>query len=248
MKTTTQAFLLAAALAVTSPAVPQAAYAQQSSTRPTTMQAQQQVAARYDIRNLRREMGLPEGTGPFVTVPVRVKPNPAVNQYKTYEITIDAGLLQVGKLTADEIKEAEAKLGRALTPQERELSRITRETVAFIQQFNIEIYMTPEEMKRHIDMYRNDDPAKLRMIRDSFRADITKREANTSVIVATTTHLIDYHGMEQIGVTIRNGETVRLLKAVVEAKEACKRELMKSPRAENNVQNKAESAPAAQAG
>jgi hypothetical protein len=228
LKATSAAFLIAAL-----PTFPQAATAQQTAQ----VEQQQQVSGRFDIRALRREMGLPEGTGPFLTVPVRVKPNIAVNQYALYEVTIDAGLLTPTPLLPEEIPAAQEvvrrQLGREMTPDEIQKSKRMRETIAFVQQFNIEIYMTPEQMKQHIDMYRNDNPANLKLMRDSFREDIKKNVVDIRAIIAITKHLIDYHGMEEMGVTTQSGEKVTLLKAVIEAREAAKRTLLGQPHASN---------------
>jgi hypothetical protein len=171
---------------------------------------------RFDIRALRREMGEPAGTGPYVPVIMRARKNLNVNEWTYYEAIIDAGLLQVVTLNEQEIQ-AEEK-ARGITLPRNVPIRQARETVAFVAQMNIEIYMTPAQMREHIQDYRNmkDDATLIRM-RDSWRDDIRLNKANTTTLSAVTDHLITWHGFEKV-----SSSGVPLLRAVIEAKDESK--------------------------
>ena len=140
---------MAAAFALAAPEQTLGQPVQAGATQPAN-QNQQQPALSFDIRTLRKEMGLPEGNGPFITIPDKAKRNPASPDYELYHVTIDASLLQKQQLSEEEIAQVEKDRGIKISAWP--VTQV-RETVAFIAQFNIEIYMTLEQMREHIDMY-----------------------------------------------------------------------------------------------
>ncbi len=170
----------------------------------------------FDIRRLRREMSLPEGKGPFLTVPVLMKKDPVATSYTNYYITIDASLLHSWIMSPEELIKYEQMTGRKI----EKLPAIgTRSTIAFFAQFNPEIYMTFDEMRNHVTFYKPLSDGTLDSLQKKARNQILLEVSDAEVELGLREHLMNAHSMHstQIG-TFSNNKPVLYPTAVFEAR------------------------------
>jgi len=207
--------------------------------------ANQQVDAEhtFDIRNLYKEMGKPESKGPFVDVLVRMKKNTNDSEYTTYKITIDASLLHTSPITDEEIMQNPQL---AKIAQERGIAtvrgtQVTRSTPAFVEQFNIENYLSPEKMRQHIFKYKFLSDDTLLQMRESRRVNLDKKEPNSQGTLGTIKHLLESHDMERGPDALQvNGPPLPTALAINEARILCRQAINNQAK----PQNAPEAAPA----